>query len=1158
MANPSNLYAEKIFAEHPLALWAFDDKVDFVSLINSNDKIMSGWQISSNASFLSSTTQAPYLENTPIIAVEVEDDNEATIVSTATISGASLDSTKNTFNISTYFKGDQDATIKIGYIYGGNYVFEEFEYVAQAVETWALLSKSFDNPGTGSITLKIAITQSVNAAANFYFNNFSVGQWPESFVSKSSGNIVEELSSYVDVDLPGTNFAVPAKAYGLADIDGYYIANSNRLFSYNEGFPMVYGANNVTKIESTNVSNRPSLIIPGFGFLNEKGKYYDLTAEMWIRLNVTSYDSKRIFGPIASSDGLYINGDFLVIRVGNNYGSYFVGEWGRPMLLHFRVSQNTASLLVDGEQAISIEINTEEIDMPKAFSETGKEQDWLGFYSYSNIDLFEIDAVAIYGYQIPEIVAKRRFVYGQGVEFPELSSASLISSSAFIDYRVANYANNFMYPDMARWSQGITDNIVIDAGTIKTPTYSLPIIFFNNSAMTRPDWLNACDARTVKPDNFGSVTFQLANSVAGNGGYFYFDNLNVISSKVAGMYGVFRAPASLPTSSVLFKIINKLNGSSFTASFNNGAILYTLSDDIDSDIVIDPEIIVGPNDLFVAGINFKALNNIYGGRMSRFFGSSKNLKVYIAGQDDLGATTFYGEFYRFGFMTERNLNLIKDFFSEDLSHITINDEDDCEEMVNFTASYTLKPTKYLDRFDFDISINSYWQDYIPLSRIDGAVLNADGEYEKRLSFLQFNANVPIVKNIIGSNYSFDSNKVKLYVTFQYLASKPNVDHRLFTITQPLGTSKTINPTGNWIQTKYEIADDSIIYLPPNVDYKKLALVIHCEIQAESSLAEQIKIKSIQVASQALSDVEPKRIITRFGDGIFGYILRGIYPDYSAKNPISIYKGSTPYLYLTNTSGIKLAGVLNDTSQRGIRYVLNQQASNLYRVGASQILARYYEDTFPTTPQKLLSYRGFVVQAGRRQERIISIYVVSSNPSNTRGRLIALDEKTGLVDPTVYFYLNGSLVKDLHLSPRSWNMIGLQFQVALDINSSIGYVDISGPLLVHGISNYRLTSIQDAQSSILRSWSQVRTMIDKQDNSGTNWGDFLSSNPVITWQSVLYIPTETSFLVDAATPYKIYTGTNKIIVGDNNKFRINKYQYKVYQDIVWQSNIFDAV
>ena len=34
MSNPSNLYAEKVFAEHPTGLWALDDKADYISLIS--------------------------------------------------------------------------------------------------------------------------------------------------------------------------------------------------------------------------------------------------------------------------------------------------------------------------------------------------------------------------------------------------------------------------------------------------------------------------------------------------------------------------------------------------------------------------------------------------------------------------------------------------------------------------------------------------------------------------------------------------------------------------------------------------------------------------------------------------------------------------------------------------------------------------------------------------------------------------------------------------------------------------------------------------------------------------------------------------------------------------------------------------------------------
>ena len=40
MSSPSNLYAEKVFSEHPMALWALDDKLDYVSLISEAQRNM--------------------------------------------------------------------------------------------------------------------------------------------------------------------------------------------------------------------------------------------------------------------------------------------------------------------------------------------------------------------------------------------------------------------------------------------------------------------------------------------------------------------------------------------------------------------------------------------------------------------------------------------------------------------------------------------------------------------------------------------------------------------------------------------------------------------------------------------------------------------------------------------------------------------------------------------------------------------------------------------------------------------------------------------------------------------------------------------------------------------------------------------------------------
>ena len=1141
MTTPSNLYAEKIFSEHPLSLWALDDKVDFVSLINNNDRALSGWTITGNGSFVSNVTQLPQVDDSPIVGITVDDDTEVVIESGVVISSSDLDTNKNTMNISLYFKADEDATVKLGYSIGGTPVFEEFDYIAPADQTWAFLSKSFDIPASGQdISLYLSIQQSLDIQTDFYVNNLSFGQWSETNATISSGVLLEQLSAYENIALDSSVYAVPAKTYGFEENDGYYLATSNNLFAINDGFPMVYGASNVTKLFPN--TNLPSLIIPGQGFLNDAGKYVDLTVEMWLRVNPSSASPNRIFGPIQSSDGIYVNGEFVTIKVGDSYGSYYISEWGRPMLLHFRVSENTASLLIDGEQVISITTNTEALVLPKPFDSNGASQDWLGFYSYSDIDVFDLDCVAIYGYQIPEIVAKRRFVYGQGVEFPELADASLIGASTFVDYRVADYANNYLYPDIGGWNQGVIDNAVIENNILKVPQYDLPTVVFNNRNITFEEWLTECSEYLV--DDYGSVDISLADSITGSGGYIYFNNLNVLRSQVKGLYGVFKT-INASADQILFRLVNNLNQNTFTAILTGGVVKYILSDNSPEDIEINSGITVSNNQMFAAGISIPELSVKYGGRVSRFFGSSKNISVYVGGQDDF-SDSFDGRIYRVGFSTRRNINKLSDLFASDGDIITVVDTDALS-VLQHTASYTWVPKEYLDDFVFEVATDTYWQDYVPMSYLAGSVLNAENEYDSRLNFVQFNVSNPVLKSIVNGEYDTSNSQVKTYVSFQYMSAGPNDDLNTFLYTQKLDESGVITPGNDWLLTRYEVIDETIIYPPYDADFNDLAIVIHIDIQAKSSIRNQVKVKSLQLASQAISDIEPKEIPTRFGEKLFAYTLRGIYPDYSSRNPVSIYKGSTPYLYLTNNSGIKMKGILGDSSPRGIRSRINEQRSDLYRVGAVQILSKYYEETFPTSPTKLVTFTA--------QNKTVSLYVQSANDDNTRGLIYALNDKTGLPDNTVYFYVNGRIVKDLYVTPKNWDMIGIQFQESLDFNSAIGYIDITGPLLVHGISNYRLTSSQDSITAILRNWSQVRTMFN---DSLTYWGDFLATDPVTTWENILYIPTLKAYLIDPRLAFKLYSGTNKIIIGDNTRLRFNKYAYKAYTDIVWQSDILDAV
>ena len=76
MSNPSNLYAEKIYAEHPIALWSLDDKADYISLIDESDRNITLWTITNATSSVHSLSDEPFPDSqtTKITGILTEDD----------------------------------------------------------------------------------------------------------------------------------------------------------------------------------------------------------------------------------------------------------------------------------------------------------------------------------------------------------------------------------------------------------------------------------------------------------------------------------------------------------------------------------------------------------------------------------------------------------------------------------------------------------------------------------------------------------------------------------------------------------------------------------------------------------------------------------------------------------------------------------------------------------------------------------------------------------------------------------------------------------------------------------------------------------------------------------------------------------------------------
>lgn len=409
----------------------------------------------------------------------------------------------------------------------------------------------------------------------------------------------------------------------------------------------------------------------------------------------------------------------------------------------------------------------------------------------------------------------------------------------------------------------------------------------------------------------------------------------------------------------------------------------------------------------------------------------------------------------------------------------------------------------------------------------------------------------IYSNEEPNELSTDDLPVKTYVSFQYLSTGSNRKDTSFTSLQRPVRNAPVIPDDSWQTTLYEVVSGSVIYLPKNVDYKKLSLVTHIRVNTESSIAKPVRIKRLELCSQSLSNHEPLRLGTKLGVSISPYVKRGLYADYLAINPVEIYKRSTPYLHLTKNSGIQLLDYSDyEGTERAVSIPINQNRSSEYALGAVQMFLNYQQVEFPQTAVKILDLRAY--------NRSTEIYIQADTASGQRGRIFAIDKKTRLPDQFINFYLNGKIVKTPYIEPKQWDVLSLQFVEGLKFDGFSGSVNLSGPMLFNNISTYRLTETQTSITSVFRTWAQLAQFFDKPGDEETYWGDFLSASPQITWENILFIPTLRRFLIDPAVIFAAYSGTNRISVSDDSVLMFKNYKYTMYNNVRWRSNIVSPV
>ncbi len=323
MSIQSNLYAEKAFAEHPIALWSLDDSADYLSLISDADRNIYSWATEGCSVEEALGVIGEPFTNSSVTKISgnviSSESGSFSCVSSNILDFSDINKDLGTFCIGVYVYSNSAyiTSYEIGYEYYdvplGDWVKKTKIFNTTIMEKWMFLSNSFAVPNiSGEMRLVFKANflggYSDSAENTVLVNGLTLGQWSEEFASTSLGITPVQIPTGTFSE---TEYGYPARSYGLEENTGYYLIKQNSLVAKNVGAPMVYGTANCTVI--TPNGGKPSLIIPSEGFLNNNGKYRTYTVEMWLRINCNATEPKKIFGSLVNDSGLYVDGPFLVL-----------------------------------------------------------------------------------------------------------------------------------------------------------------------------------------------------------------------------------------------------------------------------------------------------------------------------------------------------------------------------------------------------------------------------------------------------------------------------------------------------------------------------------------------------------------------------------------------------------------------------------------------------------------------------------------------------------------------------------------------------------------------------------------------------------------------------------------------------------------------------
>lgn len=1192
----SNQYANRAFSEHPIALWAFDEEAHYKSLVSETDRELDGWPTQTNlttSEYLIAGGDTPFKDSYITQAYPtVNTVTDCVFTSGDLWTGADIYSdVPVTSSIYIFLPEAVVNYVDFGSTDGVTTEYTRHVPPSSGRNFWVKLTHNDLTYSKLYININFE-SGSTQESTTWLFNGLSLGQYSEQTSSDSLGVETTAADTLDDVvvysTLPDTVSWYQATSIGSKEKELFYIEEDNRLLAYNTAMPMVFGSNYLTRIIPS-TTGFPSLVFDGDGFLCNIGKYDTYTLEFWLRLTGFSQTPHKLFGNagfvddaglVESNDGLWLTSSILTFVVGNKeILSYNIGPLSDPILIHLCYTPTEIMMMINGEIVASKKIDVDTL----TFAENNSK--WLGFWGSDSLDVFEIDVMSLFGYIVPELVARKRFVWGQGVTDINAINSQYQGAAAVSDFAASQTNSNIAYPLNFFWESGFSDNLSVKNNKLSAPSLTLPETIVG--AGTKEEWLADIDLNFPTDNVFCFVpsgTYSLVNS------YTTFDRLGNFIPASSGVVVTWE------NTSVDDEPIIAITNSSFSS---RKIVLSITGGD-----TVNLNYLEGSTTTLIHTSSYDNLKkqstfiNFRGTTTSADAAIPDGMRQMIANSDELKLTVGYddgvtntGKYYSVGIVSRTNFVLEVEQLLPSTTKVISNIERSVDDSYSGfdLCSYSWLPKREFGIFYEDIGIKGYWQDYVSAAQLAGVVTDYRGKQKLSLNNLQFNIGHVRPNTLADTEtgtWTYDQMKDYYsdlalgllysgfytgYKTYDDLSSRtitvddPDISLPLDTSgmfirsfisfqknsklvkqrgelgeTVPPGTGNVVyvQAYNNYLDREFEVVDGTSIIPPLTIHPDNLVIAMYLEFSIPGIFTYPVAVKSMELSSFTMNQNDFTAIKTRGGKSIYPVINNGMYYDYGSVHPFRIDKRGYPYLYMGRETGfLSEADRFNSDWHKGFLVEIPEGASQDYRLDSIQFWARRNK-LFPEEEQRILTFSYSAEE----------IYVtMQSYQTDMRRGILRAYNSDGTPNQEITFYQNGNLVNNPVLDQDQWAAVSISMPAGgLNLQTSIGYIKAHQGVVFNNISYFAVRTSLGASDIVYNQWSDI---------AAETWA-YWESDPAAepnTWANVLVlgkVATKSKEL--AQIIYRTYIGTQFISFDNQTPIKFKQGEIDNKNNISWSS------